>query len=130
MPPSTMNAEAVMKEASSEARKAAADAISSGSAKRPIGTWTSRRAARSGSFANSSCRQGRVHRPGAEGVHSHALLGELHAELAGHRQDAALRGGVGHLRRGRSEDGDERGCVDHAAATVLEQPRIPALQQR
>jgi hypothetical protein len=43
---------AVMKEASSDARKQAAAAISSGSAKRPIGMCTSRRAARSASLAN------------------------------------------------------------------------------
>ena len=46
MPPSTRNSEAVRNEESSEARKATAAAISSASAKRPIGMCTSRRAAR------------------------------------------------------------------------------------
>ena len=43
IPPSTRNVEAVMNEASSLARNTTADAISSGSANRPIGTCTSRR---------------------------------------------------------------------------------------
>jgi len=43
MPPSTKNDEPVTNEASSEARKSAALAISSASPKRPIGTWTKRR---------------------------------------------------------------------------------------
>src|SRR5439155_21456244 len=50
-PPSTRNVEAVTYEDSSAARKRAAFASSEGSAKRPIGTWTSRRAAFSGSLA-------------------------------------------------------------------------------
>jgi hypothetical protein len=54
MPLSTRNVDAVMNDASSLARNATAPAISSGSANRPIGTWTRRRAARSGSLANSS----------------------------------------------------------------------------
>ena len=52
------------KEASSLARNATAAAISSGSAKRPTGTWTSRRAARSGSLAKSSWRSGVLTGPG------------------------------------------------------------------
>jgi len=52
MPPSTRKVLAVMKEASSDARKQAAAAISSGSAKRPIGMCTSRCAARSASLAD------------------------------------------------------------------------------
>ena len=54
MPPSTRNVDAVTNEASSLARNATAAAISSGSAKRPVGMCTRRRAARSGSLANSS----------------------------------------------------------------------------
>ena len=56
MPPSTRNVEAVIKLASSLARKATAAASSSGSAKRPLGMCTRRRWARSGSLAKSSCR--------------------------------------------------------------------------
>src|SRR6266545_7066718 len=64
MPPSTTNCEAVMNEASSLARNATAAAISSGSAKRPIGTCTSRLAARSGSLAKSSMSSGVATGPG------------------------------------------------------------------
>jgi hypothetical protein len=64
MPPSTRNVEAVMNDASSLAKNATAAASSSGSANRPIGTCTSRRAARSGSLANSSCSSGVFTGPG------------------------------------------------------------------
>jgi hypothetical protein len=64
MPPSTRKVFAVMKLDSSEARNSTAFAISSGSAKRPIGTCTRRRAARSGSLANSSCSSGVFTGPG------------------------------------------------------------------
>src|SRR6266545_1245656 len=64
MPPSTRNVLAVMNEASSLARNATAAAISAGSANRPIGTCTSRRAARSGSLANSSISSGVATGPG------------------------------------------------------------------
>src|SRR5213079_3222914 len=53
-----------MNEASSLARNATAAASSSGSAKRPTGTWIRRRAARSGSFANSSFSSGVLTGPG------------------------------------------------------------------
>ena len=53
-----------MNDASSLARNATAAASSSGSANRPIGTCTSRRAARSGSLANSSCSSGVFTGPG------------------------------------------------------------------
>ena len=59
-----MNCDAVMKLESSLARKATAAAISSGSANRPSGTCTNRRAARSGSAANSSCSSGVFTGPG------------------------------------------------------------------
>ena len=55
---------AVMKLASSLARNATAAAISSARAKRPIGMCTSRRWARSGSAANSSCSSGVSTGPG------------------------------------------------------------------
>ena len=100
-------ATAVMNDASSLARNATAAAISSGSANRPIGTCTSRRAARSGSLANSSMQQRRGDRPGAQRVDPDALAGELHAQLAGHRQHPALARGVGDLRGGRAHQRDE-----------------------
>ena len=100
-------ATAVMNDASSLARNATAAAISSGSANRPIGTCTSRRAARSGSLAKSSMQQRRGDRAGAERVDPDALAGELHAQLAGHRQHAALAGGVGDLRGGRAHQRHE-----------------------
>ena len=53
-----------MKLDSSDARKSTAFAISSGSPKRPIGTCTSRRAARSSSLANSSLSSGVLTGPG------------------------------------------------------------------
>ena len=54
IPPSTRKVDAVMNEESSLAKNAAAAAISDASPKRPIGMWTRRRAARSGSLAKSS----------------------------------------------------------------------------
>ena len=53
-----------MNELSSLARNSTAFAISSGSAKRPIGMCTRRRAARSASLANSSCSRGVFTGPG------------------------------------------------------------------
>src|SRR6516225_1558548 len=64
MPPSTRKVDAVMNDASSLAKNATVAAISSGSANRPSGTWTSRRAARSGSLANSSLSSGVLTGPG------------------------------------------------------------------
>src|SRR5258706_11361719 len=64
MPPSTRNCDAVMNDESSLARNATAAAISSGSANRPSGTCTRRRAARSGSLANSSRSSGVFTGPG------------------------------------------------------------------
>lgn len=58
MPPSTRKSVAFTKEESSLARNATAAAISSASANRPTGMCTSRRAARSGSLANSSWSRG------------------------------------------------------------------------
>jgi len=64
MPPSTKKVEAVIKLDSSEAKNKTALAISAGSANRPSGTCTSRRWARSGSVANSSCSKGVLTGPG------------------------------------------------------------------
>ena len=61
-----------------------------------------------------------VDRPGAERVDPDALAGELHAELAGHRQHAALGGGVGDLRGRRAHHRDERRGVDDRPLALLE----------
>ena len=66
-----------MKLDSSEARKSTAFAISSGSPNRPIGTCTSRRAARSASLAKSSFSSGVLTGPG----HS-AMTRELGVQFA------------------------------------------------
>ena len=120
MPPSTRNVLAVMNEESSEARNSTALAISSGSPKRPIGTCTSRRAARSGSLANRSRSSGVLTGPGAQRVDPDALAGELHAQLAGHREHPALGGRVGDLRGRRAHHRHERGGVDDRPTTLLQ----------
>ena len=71
--------------------------------------------------------QRRVHGPGAERVHAHAAVGELHPKLARERQHAALRGGVGDLRHRGAHDGDEGGDVDNGPAARLEQVRDAVL---
>ena len=104
-------------DASSLARNATAAAISSGSAKRP---WE--RARGGGRHARGRGEQlvehRRVHRPGTQRVHPDALAGELHAELAAHREHATLRRGVGDLRRRRTHHGHERRDVDDRAAAL------------
>ena len=60
-------------------------------------------------------QQRRVHRSGAQRVDPDALARVLHAELARHRQHAALGRGVGDLRRRRSHHRDERRGVDDRA---------------
>ena len=112
-----------MNDESSQARKAAAAAISGASPKRPIGMCTRRRAARSGSLAKSSCEQRRVDRPRAQRVDPHPLASELHAELARHGEHAALGGGVADLARRRPHDGDERRGVDDRPPAAGEQVR-------
>src|SRR5207253_228919 len=47
-----------------------------------------------------------------------AVAGELDAQLAAHRQHAALGGGVGDLGGGRAHDGDERRGVDDRALAL------------
>ena len=115
MPPSTRNVDAVMNDASSLARNATAAASSSGSANRPIGTCTSRRCRPLGILGEQLLQQRGVHRSGAQRVDPDALPGELHAELARHRQHAALGCGVGDLRRRRAHHRDERRGVDDRA---------------
>ena len=60
-------------------------------------------------------QQRRVHRSRAQRVDPDALPRVLHAELARHRQHAALGGGVGDLRRRRAHHRDERRGVDDRA---------------
>ena len=120
MPPSTRKVLAVMKLDSSEARKSTALAISSGSPKRPIGTCTSRRAARSTSLANSSLSSGVFTGPGHSAFTRIALAGELHPELATHREHAALGGRVGDLAGRSTHHRDERGSVDDRPRPLLE----------
>ena len=69
----------------------------------------------------------RLHRSRAERVDANALSGELHAELAAHREDGALRRGVRDLRGRCAEERDERGDVDDGAAAALEQVRDAVL---
>ena len=104
-------------------------AISSARAKRPIGRWTSRRAARSGSLANSSRSSGVSTGPGHSALTRTPCARELDAELARERQHAALRRGVGDLRGRGAHHRDERGGVDHRAAgrVVGEQMRDAVL---
>ena len=61
-------------------------------------------------------QQRRVDRAGAQRVDAHAAARELDAQLARHRQHAALGGGVGDLRGRRAHHRDERRRVDHRAA--------------
>ena len=64
-----------------------------------------------------------VHRSRAERVDAHAVAGELHAELARHRQHAALGGRVGDLRGGRTHHRDERRGVDDRPPALLDHDR-------
>ena len=112
-----------MKDESSDARNAAAAAISVASPKRPMGMCTSRRAARSGSLANNSCSNGVFTGPGHSALTAHALPGELDAELPRHGEHAALRRRVADLARRRAHDGHERGRVDDRPFAAGQQVR-------
>ena len=116
-----------MKDESSEARKAAAAAISLASPKRPMGMCTRRRAARSGSLAKSSWSNGVLTGPGHSAFDPHPLAGELHAELAGHGEDAALAGRVADLAGGRAHDRHEGGRVDDRTTAAGQKVRDPEL---
>ena len=90
-----------MNEESSLARKATAAAISSG-----LGEPAHRdvhQAARGalGVLGEQLLEQRGVDRPRAQRVDPDALAGELHAQLAGHGEDAALGGGVARSARSR-----------------------------
>ena len=77
----------------------------------------------SGSFANSSWSSGVFTGPGQSAFTRMPLAGELDAQLARHRQHAALRRGVGDLRDGGAHHRHERGGVDDRPAAVVEQVR-------
>ena len=109
-----------MNDDSSEARNSTAFAISSGSPKRPIGHVHEAARGPLGVLGEQLLEQRGVHRAGAQRVDAHALAGELHAELAGHREHAALGRGVGDLRGRRAHHRDERRGVDDRAALLLE----------
>ncbi|CAM5307906.1 hypothetical protein STENM223S_04065 [Streptomyces tendae] len=79
---------------SSLARKATAAAISSASANRPSGMWTRRRAARSGSLANSSRSSGVLTGPGQSALTRMPSAGELAAPFPGLAEHAAVGGSV------------------------------------
>ena len=55
-----------------------------------------------------------------ERIDTNARTSELHAELAAHREHAALGRGVGDLRGGRGHGGNERSRVDDRALALLE----------
>ena len=111
-----------------DARNRAALAISVGLARTgPSARGRAAAARRSGSDAYSSRSSGVSTGPGHSALTRTPLLGELDAQLAGHRQHAALRRGVGDLRGGRAHHRDERGGVDHRAAAARQQVRDPVL---
>ena len=111
MPPSTTRLAAVTNEASSLARNATAPATSAGSANRPAGTWTSRRADRRRPPRTGPASSAwRPHR--GDRVDADAVTRELDAELAAEREHAALARGVGDLGRRRPHQRRGRGHVD------------------
>ncbi len=59
-----------------------------------------------------------VDRARAQGVHADALAGELHAQFAGHGEDAALGGRVGDLGGGRAHPRHEGRGVDDGAPAL------------
>ena len=111
IPPSTTIDDPVTNEASSEARKRAALAISSGRPNRPMGMWVRRRWRLAGS-ANRSASNGVSIGPGHSELARIPCRGVLHGQLPGERQHAALAGRVGHLGRRRPDQGHEGGHVD------------------
>lgn len=64
-------------------------------------------------------QQGGVEGGGAEAVEAEALAGVDDGELAGEGEHGALGGGVGELRGGGADEGDDGGGVDDAAAGLF-----------
>src|SRR4029453_3666317 len=121
MPPSTRNVFAVMKLDSSEARKSTAFAISSGSANRPTGTCTRRRAAFSGSLANSSWSRGVLTGPGQSALTRTPWRGAHTPPPRATRRAPPLGRGVGDVRGARPHRGHERGGVAPPPAAAGQQ---------
>ena len=65
-------------------------------------------------------QQRSVHGSRAQRVHAHALTRELHAELARHREHAALGRRIGDLRGGRPHHRHERRGVDDRPPALLQ----------
>ena len=126
-PPSTRNVVPLTYDDSSLARKSAPLTISRGLREPPHRPVHAPALERGRVVAEDVQQQRRLDRPGAERVDAHALPGELHRELAAHRQHGALRRRVGDLRGRRAEERDERRDVDHRAAAALEQVRDAVL---
>src|SRR5271154_5453541 len=121
MPPSTRKVDAVMKDESSEAKKAAAAAISVASPKRPMGMWTRRRAARSGSLAKSSCSSGVFTGPGHSALTRTPWRGKKTPSPPDKARTPPLE--AGDLARGGAHDRHEGGGVD-------DRPLAPGQQVR
>ena len=85
-------------------------------AKRPIGRCTSRRAAFSGSLANSSCSSGVSTGPGHSALTRTPARPNSTPSSRDIASTAALGRRVGDLRRRRAHHRDERRGVDHRAA--------------
>ena len=64
---------------------------------------------------------------GAEGVHADVLARELDRQLARHREDCPLRGGVGDLAGRGADERDEARHINHRAAAPLLQVRNAVL---
>ena len=88
------------------------------SAKRPIGRCTSRRAAFSGSLANSSCSSGVLTGPGQSAFTRTPRRANSTPSSRDSASTRALGGRVGDLRHGGAHHGDERGRVDDRAAAA------------
>ena len=118
MPPSTRNVDAVMKLDSSLARNSdgVGDLVGVGEAAHRDVHQPPGRPLRV--LGEQLAQQRGVDRPGAQRVDPDALAGELHAELAAHREHAALARGVGDLRRRGAHHGDERRGVDDRAPAL------------
>ena len=110
-----------MNDASSLARNAAAAAISDRLAEAPHRDVHEAACRPLGILGEELGQQRRVHRTRAQGIDPYPLAGELHSELARHRQHAALAGGVADLAGGGAHHGDERGGVDDRSLSPCQQ---------
>ena len=129
MPPSTRKVRGgdVGADSSLARKRAALGDLPRPRAKRPIGMWTRRVAACSGSLAKSSCSSGVLTGPGQRALTRTPRSPNSTPSSRESERTAALGGGVGDLRDGRAHHRDERGGVDHRAAAGLEQVRDAVL---